>query len=363
MQRVLLGHAGRIYSLEFSADGLWLASCDQFAGPAGSTVRVWEVATGRQVALLPVQGWSWGAILSPDGRRLAAISNGNLMVWNRAANTWATDGRVQSLTAVAWTTDSQQIIGSHEYNQLWVYDAATLDVVREASCSLTYALRLSPDGKWLAVRTRDAEVEVWDVQTLAPLRTFAADVPLWASLLTWYPDSRRLGVPQEGKPFVIFDATNGKQVATFPFPGPAAAIRDAGREIVLDHGARLQFCNSETGEFRHTENFSQGNLVDKLSPSPGGRRLLVHETYDFTWLCIGPTGHVRGGPIPADGQPSAEFPATGDTPESLAAIEDLIVYVAQLEDGSQVTLTPREFSEKSHWQNYPAQATLMKLEE
>ena len=57
------------------------------------------------------------------------------------------------------------------------------------------------------------------------------------------------------------------------------------------------------------------------------------------WLCVAPTGHYRGSP----------------------GVEDHIVYVAQLDDGSHVTLSPAEFSARFNWKNDPEKATLLKL--
>jgi WD40 repeat protein len=48
-------------------------------------------------------------------------------------------------------------------------------------------------------------------------------------------------------------------------------------------------------------------------------------------LALSPSGHYRAGP----------------------GIEQWLVYVAQLEDGSQVTLTPEEFAKKYPWKNNP----------
>ena len=59
------------------------------------------------------------------------------------------------------------------------------------------------------------------------------------------------------------------------------------------------------------------------------------------WLCVAPTGHYRGSP----------------------GVEEQFVYVAQLDDGSHVTLTPAEFAARFGWKNEPEKATLLKLAE
>ena len=55
------------------------------------------------------------------------------------------------------------------------------------------------------------------------------------------------------------------------------------------------------------------------------------------WLCLGPTGHYRGSP----------------------GVEDQIVYVAMLPDGSQRTYTPAEFAKTFNWKNDPEKAELL----
>jgi WD40 repeat protein len=58
-----------VRSLAFSPDGMLLASADR----AGKSVRVWDVATGRELASFPDGGQS--VAFSPDGRRMAYAGN------------------------------------------------------------------------------------------------------------------------------------------------------------------------------------------------------------------------------------------------------------------------------------------------
>jgi len=62
---------------------------------------------------------------------------------------------------------------------------------------------------------------------------------------------------------------------------------------------------------------------------------------DSNWLAIGPTGHCRGS----------------------EGVEQHVVYVAQLDDGSNITLSPIEFANRFGWKNAPEKATLMEFDE
>ena len=67
---ILSGHAGRVNSAAFSPDGqrIVTASWDK-------TARVWEAATGQQLAVLSGhEGWLHSAVFSPDGRRIVTTS-------------------------------------------------------------------------------------------------------------------------------------------------------------------------------------------------------------------------------------------------------------------------------------------------
>jgi hypothetical protein len=55
------------------------------------------------------------------------------------------------------------------------------------------------------------------------------------------------------------------------------------------------------------------------------------------WRCLGPTGHYHGSP----------------------GVEDQVVYVALLPDGSQRTYTPAEFAAEFGWKNDPEKAELL----
>ncbi len=253
----------------------------------------------------------------------------------------------------------------------------------------------SPDGQRLASMSQDNTVRLWEVddptsttreQVVKPGNKPATTTRLrfvlkatydkfpqplqWnpthaGQTLAWTPDSRRLWVGMVGS--------------------------DKPNVISLD---------IETGTLSPPEFFSNGNQVLFLNPSPDGQRLLVREAIHWTflrgadaqdrrllgrylgytadwhpdsrrflgwqpsygtlgydvatnrrlgfllpfltgdhWLCLAPTGHYRGSP----------------------GIEDLLVYVAQHEDGSQHTYTPSEFTAKFGWKNDPEKATLLNL--
>src|SRR5207249_130020 len=59
-------HAAQVYSVAFSADGRRLASADN-----GATWRIWDAATGQQLAAVDKQAGMYRLAFSPDGKTIA----------------------------------------------------------------------------------------------------------------------------------------------------------------------------------------------------------------------------------------------------------------------------------------------------
>jgi WD40 repeat protein len=78
-QHTLKGHSDGVSSVVFSPDGSRMAS-----GSGDSTVRVWDVQTGRcQHTLKGHSGWVSSVVFSPDGSRVASGSdNSTVRVWD-----------------------------------------------------------------------------------------------------------------------------------------------------------------------------------------------------------------------------------------------------------------------------------------
>ena len=166
----------------FSPDGRLVAT------GAGSSVIVWDVATGREVRRLDGNGepegyqdmtWMWGAF-SPD-TRLFAVGNGeNLRLWALQSgkllrfNTTAGDydaffPLANGASPIAFSPDSKQVIVARTGKRL---DVATGRVARgtilaKDSEGLSIVLKeiLSPDGKLLLAAQKDGSVTIADKAT------------------------------------------------------------------------------------------------------------------------------------------------------------------------------------------------------
>jgi WD40 repeat protein len=119
----------------FSPDGTLVATCSRDFGD--NAPRVWETSSGRLVTLLGGhQQRAWDIAFSPDGRRLATVSD------DRTIKLWSADD---------WTC-LNTLVG----HDAWVTAGA-----------------FSPDGLRLATTSGDKTVRLWDVATGAPILSMA----------------------------------------------------------------------------------------------------------------------------------------------------------------------------------------------
>jgi WD40 repeat protein len=162
----LFGHQSTVNSVAFSLDGARLAS-----GSADSTVRVWDAATGQELVCHRGHvGTVGGVAFSPDGQFLASTSKDRtIKVWKSA-----TDARVATLRghsnfieAVRTSRDGRAVAsaGSDGTIRVWDMESGRQQISIRAHESGVDSLDISPDGQRLASGGRDRLVKVWDAST------------------------------------------------------------------------------------------------------------------------------------------------------------------------------------------------------
>jgi WD40 repeat protein len=77
----LVGHSARVHSVVFSPDGKLLIS----AAAKDPALKIWDLATGKEIrTLLAAEGGFGRPVFSPDGKSLAAFSDGAVRIWDVA---------------------------------------------------------------------------------------------------------------------------------------------------------------------------------------------------------------------------------------------------------------------------------------
>ena len=172
----LEGHPGMPCNLSFSPDGKLLASAGTELMAAssanvepGHSVRVWDVATGKDRGFLVTQKGTFpGVCFSPDGKSIAAADkNGDVRLFDpatlkpRDGFAFKTTGGV---SALHFSVDGKRLaIGTSVSmaGKVQLVDAATgKEILAKQLSKPVTSVALSPDGRWLAAV--GGEIKVFD---------------------------------------------------------------------------------------------------------------------------------------------------------------------------------------------------------
>jgi WD40 repeat protein/transcriptional regulator with XRE-family HTH domain len=164
---VLASHAGAVDSVAFSRDGTTLAT-----GSGDGTVRVWDLATHRQItALTGPAGPVKAVAVSPDGPTLATGSaDGGVRVWDVATHRQITalTGPAGPVTSLAFSRDGSTLAAGYADGTVRVWylsnNSCTSGPLISGPSRAT-SVALSPDGTTLATGSADGAVRLWDVAT------------------------------------------------------------------------------------------------------------------------------------------------------------------------------------------------------
>jgi WD40 repeat protein/serine/threonine protein kinase len=205
LQQVLAGHTGSEFAT-FSPDGRFLISCgfevseDQQQGDR--TVRVWEVAAGREVYRFP--GHAGGPLcvaVAPDGRILSSGKDSAVRLWRlpKAEEAAATSPEVLRIEThetpvwgLAFSPDGTQIASGGTNGDLLLHHVSSGRQLREfpGHTAKVHGLCFSADGLQLLSASWDGTVRLWDVAAGDELRRFEGHTGL-VHAAVWSPDGKQ----------------------------------------------------------------------------------------------------------------------------------------------------------------------------
>ncbi|MET8102910.1 protein kinase [Streptomyces sp. NPDC005236] len=184
-------HEAPVRSVVFSSDGRFFAT-------AGGDVRLWDPT---HLTLLSAPFTGGGAIfsiaVSPDGRCLAAVDNGQVLLWDLAVRPFSVaslGGLPARAVNVAFSPDGRFIaVSTHEGVLLW--DRATGTPIGAALGpheSFASAMAFSPTQRLLATGDKSGTVRLWGPGTRTLFGEFFTGHVGFVSSLEFSPDGRFL---------------------------------------------------------------------------------------------------------------------------------------------------------------------------
>jgi WD40 repeat protein len=255
--RVLDPETGRVL-FDQAIDGLYprgvglnrggdrvMAAASSHSGPSVARVRVWDVATGKQLLDHPVRHWDFrSAALSPDGKAVAVIEDRTISLVGVAT------GKVERTLETRWeharvffSPDGSKLVVTSNGNRVELFDLKTGR--RRPSPVEDFpdprAVRFRPDGRLVVHHPPDQHLSVWDPATGRHLETI--DLPPGALYMAELsPDGSRFAYSLASKDFHVWDRTTKSDAVKVTFPECSApAFRftpDSRRLIVVLHTPR-----------------------------------------------------------------------------------------------------------------------------
>jgi WD40 repeat protein len=207
------GHTGRVGSAAFSPDGRLLATVSD----VDNSARIWDVATGKTVAILSEPGMGHARFF-PDGQRLAAAyGHTRLKIWRVA--TWQAEMTLQNDTPLgdllAISPDGKRLVTGNDIGTIEFWDADTLQELEalKGHTDVIAAAAFSPDGTILATASFDGTTKLFDAATRQELATLKGHRG-WVYCLAFSPDGKRLATGSMDMTVRIWDVPNREELVT-----------------------------------------------------------------------------------------------------------------------------------------------------
>ena len=265
--RTLSGHAGSIYSLAISPQGL-LAS-----GSWDRTIKVWDLNTTSQANVSSV---------SPVSPRINPVSRGV-----GSGLLYTLTGHEAEVNSVAISPDGYTLASASEdcTIKLWNLQSGKLIHTLTGHTDAVKSVAISPDGKILASGSADFDIKLWSLNTNKPqvISTMTGH-DNWVRAIAISPNSQILASGSQDKTIKLWHLQTGELLSTLTGHWGevnSVSMSADGQTLISasrDQTIRLWYLGTGT-QIHSLEEHEDG--VAAVAISPDGRKL-VSSSWDQT---------------------------------------------------------------------------------
>lgn len=254
--RTLEGHRGRVTSVALSGDGQWAISAS-----ADRTLKVWEVATGREQHTL--KGHTGGVnsvALSGDGRlAVTASSDRTLKVWEVATGRerYTLKEHTGGVNSVALSGDGRLAVSASADRTLkvWEVDTGRVRYTLKGHTGGVNSVALSENGRLAVTASDDSTLKVWDLDTGKESRTLSGHEAEVLGVALRKDGRLAVSASKDGT-LKVWDLTTGDETQTLKgHEGEVQGVAlssDGQVAVSASKDGTLKVWNLATGDETHT---------------------------------------------------------------------------------------------------------------
>ena len=277
---LLVGHSDCVHSVAFSPDGRRIVSgSGENLDSIDHSVRVWDSGTGEQIAELKHDHRVTSVAFSPDGRSIASGSYNVVLVWDVDTGNQQSrlEGHRLEVGSLAFSPDGQRIVSGSDDKSVRVWDVERGEQIAqlEGHIRQVRSVAFSLDGRRIASGSRDNTVRVWDSESEGSNIQLEGHSSVVASV-AFSPDGERILSASDDCTVRVWSAESGEQCKKLDVLHSdfycAAFSPDGTRIACVSSGKTVLVWNPNDGE-RCVQLDGHTGGVLSVAFSPDGRRI------------------------------------------------------------------------------------------
>jgi WD40 repeat protein len=230
-QPILTFGDNRAVSIAFSPDGKYLlcggppSDLALFSKKKPPTMKIFNVATGREIRNFKIKHNIWSVAYSPDGKYVLAGGTDKMVLWDTAlenpVRTVAGSDRVFApprVGAVAFSSDGEYALSGGSDDSVRLWNAKNLTQIKSfvghSNLGGIHSVAFSPDGKYALSADYDSKIKIWDIASGSEWKSLSGHTGKNAGTSAKFFPSGKQVISAGDASTRIWDVSTGEEVAS-----------------------------------------------------------------------------------------------------------------------------------------------------